>query len=1021
MEIAHISRLIVGKTLKIAVIALFITAGAFPVTAMGHKNNPLREADKLITQKRFAEAFELLLQMARNYEDYFDSAQKRVRVLFRLTQTYNRLAGILLNTAKNNPENLDEILRLSEQLQEIEQAAHSEYTRNVVSQIYISARFSLYSRELTRIMVEARAFLEKKEFISALQTYQSGFELYRKEFLEARPPLDIENTTNENLQKLSAYTESLVQTVPALRAAAAQLTQIEGTAADKNTLQTVFTSLSQEFDKLIQIKQSVAGFDTFFKQEGLTLETQGANKNMVSYLLMLSFLINGRENQPIREGFFGAYDALWESAYSELETKYRLAAETAYQANAQKISAESYSESLVNIQDAFDINTGLQTVLSKYLLFSSTDHKTKVSIFDTQIPGNKAALYLTTVARLKSLTYNKTAANSASAYTALKAKQTYANTLVEWQSGKISLNAALENESKMYAEFHKIGDVLTDALNAAAADIDTVNDYAQTVTITDAAQILALSQNVLQKLLAKLVQDEQASVIRYYTFRNKKLEESIVKLETTLASADELLRGINKTTETGEKYVARYPVEALEKINSTADILQTSMDDAKEIMTSLESEPPRISREQNFIALQSESQALIRRLEAAAAHKTTQNDESLARISTAELLRQEGDQYLVLARESLKQLNFDEARERTGLTAARYSASLDIQESEALRKFWIEELIPLNVEITRIEYETVVGEIRDMLTKARSLYFNGDYVNAEDVLVRASNRWATVSTEPDSELAYWTSLAHGALTLQSGRNIPVTAPLYKPMSQLLNGAQQNYESGLALINSGKTADGERKLRMAKNQISEVRMLFPINHTAGLLDLRIDQILDKENFERTFNMRFTSAVSETRRGSREAYAEMQNLAEIRPEYPGIQRALYQAEIDIGLRTPPSDSSSITRAAELARRAEGMLNAPSQRKQALDLINESLRLNPNSTLAMNIKDRLQVAIARQNAAVIDRSTEQDYLRAVSELQRGNTIIALSIVQRLLQNPANQNSTKIRNLQRRIEAMM
>jgi tetratricopeptide (TPR) repeat protein len=315
----------------------------------------------------------------------------------------------------------------------------------------------------------------------------------------------------------------------------------------------------------------------------------------------------------------------------------------------------------------------------------------------------------------------------------------------------------------------------------------------------------------------------------------------------------------------------------------------------------------------------------------------------------------------------------------------------------------------------------VVVEVRELVTRASAVYFNGDSEASEELLIRAATRWSIVSTTPNPEIAYWLSLARGALSLQSGRVIPETAPLYKSMSQLLTSARKNYEQGLAAINEGRRNEGMRKLKQAKELLYEVRILFPINHDAGILDLRIDQLLDPENFERVFNTRFTTAVAETKRGSREAYADMQNLSEIRPDFPGMRRALYQAEIDIGLRQPPADTTAATRSTDLARRAQTMLNNPEQHAAALELVNEALRINPNSTLAMDVKDRLQVAMARQNVAVIDRTTEQEYIRAVSELQRGNTIIAMSIVQKLLQNPNNRNSVKINELLRRIEAML
>jgi hypothetical protein len=55
------------------------------------------------------------------------------------------------------------------------------------------------------------------------------------------------------------------------------------------------------------------------------------------------------------------------------------------------------------------------------------------------------------------------------------------------------------------------------------------------------------------------------------------------------------------------------------------------------------------------------------------------------------------------------------------------------------------------------------------------------------------------------------------------------------------------------------------------------------------------------------------------------------------------------------------------------------------------------------------------------VLDSYSQDEYTKAVQEFQRGNTLNALAIVQQLLQNPKNRNSTLILELQRRIESVL
>jgi hypothetical protein len=77
-----------------------------------------------------------------------------------------------------------------------------------------------------------------------------------------------------------------------------------------------------------------------------------------------------------------------------------------------------------------------------------------------------------------------------------------------------------------------------------------------------------------------------------------------------------------------------------------------------------------------------------------------------------------------------------------------------------------------------------------------------------------------------------------------------------------------------------------------------------------------------------------------------------------------------------------------------------------------------LNPNNTQAQMTKDQIQTRMSGTRTLVIDSHSEAEYQRAVRELQRGNPLVALSIVEQLLQNPKNRTSTLILQLQQRIQ---
>jgi tetratricopeptide (TPR) repeat protein len=396
---------------------------------------------------------------------------------------------------------------------------------------------------------------------------------------------------------------------------------------------------------------------------------------------------------------------------------------------------------------------------------------------------------------------------------------------------------------------------------------------------------------------------------------------------------------------------------------------------------------------------------------------------SRALAAQAEALRLDGDRLYQEARSALGRNNFDAARDRVLRSGERYDASLAIQESAALRTERDTRLISLGAEIARTENEFVVREVRELVNSARDVYFTGNFDRAEEMLVRAQNRWRVTHLDDDPELRYWITVVRGAQSLRSGRTIPITAPLYAEMSQLLSDARKSYDEGLRLINGNRRRDGLVKFTEARRKAQEVRLMFPVNQEAGLLELRIDQVIDPAAFNESFQRRFNEAVAGTKRGSVESFADLQNLAAINPRYPGISKALSQAEIDMGYRPPPPDSRALARSNELTAAARALIdgNVRAQFPIALEQLNEALSLNPNNSQAMSQKDRVQTLLGGAGSVILSSAAEQQYRRAVQELQQGNTLAALSMVRQLLQEPQNRNSTRLLELQRRIETIL
>jgi tetratricopeptide (TPR) repeat protein len=306
---------------------------------------------------------------------------------------------------------------------------------------------------------------------------------------------------------------------------------------------------------------------------------------------------------------------------------------------------------------------------------------------------------------------------------------------------------------------------------------------------------------------------------------------------------------------------------------------------------------------------------------------------------------------------------------------------------------------------------------------AREVYFEGHFDAAEEYLIRAMNRRRRSNLEEDPEISYWLTIVRGAVTLRAGRVILPTAPLYAEMSQLLSEARKNYNEGIALINGERREEGFARFAESRRKTAEVRLMFPVNQEASLLDLRMDQVIDPAAFNASFQRRLNQAVSGVAQGSVESFAELQNLSQINPGYPGIRGMVVQAEIDLGYRPAPPDPRSLARSGELAATARGIIerNLRSQFPVALEMLNQALILNHSNDQAMSLKDRLQTELGGGGSAVLHSAAEREYQRAVQALQQGNTLVAMTIVRHLLSDAQNQTSRRVLDLQKRIESIL
>jgi tetratricopeptide (TPR) repeat protein len=428
-----------------------------------------------------------------------------------------------------------------------------------------------------------------------------------------------------------------------------------------------------------------------------------------------------------------------------------------------------------------------------------------------------------------------------------------------------------------------------------------------------------------------------------------------------------------------------------------------------------------VLEDSDVASLHASAQAMNGRFDLTRTQGRTLQTTANSQVAQAQSLRRDGERLLTESQAALNSENFDTARERLARAETSYNASLAIEDSTALRQERDNTLRELDLLISSRENAMVIRTVSELLTTANTEYLNGNLEQAEEQLTRAQNMWRRTQTVENQGVTDLLSLIRIARSLRSGRTIPATAPLYADMSQLLSEARRNYEEGRPLINTRNDAEGRARFSAAKVSTQKVRLMYPFNEEAGLLDLRIDRELDPVTFDATFSQRVNTAVAGTRRKDTQAYADLLNLFAINPQYPNRVAIQTQAEIDIGYRKPPPTQEEIAQSNQLTAQARNVIRngVRPQYDAARTWLNQAITLNPNNQAAKDLSNELAGTLVA--TTVFDAETDRKYNQALVYFSQNSYLQSYQLAVEIARDPRYTQNTKITDLLRRLQERM
>lgn len=976
----------------------------------------LEEIDNLIKDTDYSQALIQLSEYLKKYPDQLDFVQKRIDLIMNYRNQYMILANKLLDTMEKEPENAQKKLEIIAQLETVEKNPTEEQLQ-FIKQAKIAAQFTHYRAQFRRITEESSNSVKNGEYSKAIANIQTGFDMYRQEFYETNPKNITDNVTRI-INQINNDCNEFARIQNRLKSAYEQFVNATK-SGDYNDSLSKYSNFDLEMNNLAAIRNRIYSNANSLEETFNNLKRRNPELTEASYLPFIFRFTYGLENDKL-SGIIGSVDTLYKN----------------YVEGAKPFVYSTIISKDIGLIDKSNVNTVKEVDLPMSQLSTISGFlNISISLNDMYKKINSNFKYdVNNLNYVHSMNYAQNIiSNLNQSYQILKDYQDINQTLKEIKRPQDAVQGIRNDDayamqmidcSKKYDECAlKANSLLNEKwftdyqieLNKNSEDKNIVKSYEPNKILE--YKILQNYYSLLNQTLYEVCQSSSSKqwtdTASYFASAAKDI---LGFYEGEYKKADDLLS-------------QRMPKEALDLIqqnNANMESDTKTLISCRDIL--LEASEKLSDKSGDFENAAGQVFDAVEKMN----NLKTYSNNTVATCNSEILLSQrainEADLRYNQALSSFRRKDYSTARRNLELSSTKYKESFDHQESESLRKEVDEKLLALGQRINDAENEIIVAEVRKLKNQAKDEYYNGNFEKAENLLSLAKSRWAiTNGDEEDEEIKNLLVLVETALSMKTGRVIPPTAPLYPEMSQILSIAHQYFNDGSKELRRGKREEGINLLNQSKEKLKEVQLVYPLNQEASLLSLRIDQLIDPENFDQMFVQKLNSAKENYKIASRQqtAYTDLLDLYEIRPNYPGLKNLIYQVEIEIGVRQKPIDNSSIIRSQSLTREAQSIVNSAgnnqTQLRNALSKLDQAIALNPNNDQAILLKDRVQVSLGGRASVVLSSSDEAKYQQAIQELQKNNIVGAYALVEQLLQNPSNRRSAKVLDLQKKVKALL
>lgn len=985
-------------------IILFLLALSLP--AAGRQEDPIRQARELVANGRVNEAILLLEQTVREDPDRIVEAESLMRTIRDIRGEYNVLFELLIDNLVNNPDDITRTLEIIDSMEALDEFPNERVLRQV-EDARVIAQLAYDRSILNDTMDRAKIRLDQGDFRGALELYLSLTDLQRRQF-ESRGYGDIfVNRVNEAIARFEAISTDFLESMqPYQEVGRTVLTRARGgTFAHDSDLFVSFISEAEGIESVLARAETLAQDLAVIRSQ---VPLQFPDQPVDWYLNFREMITRGRADNRDQEGLVYTIRELFEETPTQLADLAAEQTRTIMETALETAEADRFAQAVSLYRNV--LSTARFWERTEVLLARLRD----VTVDPPQISEERSA------EEAVDLIFAKATVDGGRTLLALS------DALTSLRSFELQDNLSLEELLNRKTTTAEVVARILDERETWYAQRGEYRAIPAAYRSEETEVLLAGVSEQMENEFERAVRREQQLAVRIAETRTTEIPETIAGTSDELDQVGPLLEGIEETIESDDETeesaairIVRYPDEARERVQRVDEILDQALLTVTGAQESLASEPEYViagetvgEELERLAALNEELQALVGRAAAV-------NDRAETLITESLEQRDEGFQRIADARAAINALQLDAARNNWNDARDAFFESLELREDAAFRTEADTLIAEVGQELIELENVIVVRRVRELLTQAENQYNQDEYIAARDTLLEAQQTWEQTNVEPNSEINRWLLLATAALNLEEGRELSVSDPLYPVLGNYLSLAREDFNRGLSLYEEGAVAQADRFFDRSIENLRNVRDVRPLNWDARIIELRIVQVRNADEFDEIFASRYNQAISRLEQaGPLEVYSELEVLAEINPDYPGIQNRIRELEIALNLRPDPIDQQRVAEAQQLYRQAQNLsTGSRDQIAVAVSLLEDAVDLNPGNNNVRFLLDQLRIRLGGQATAALSTTDEQQYRRAETLFQQGQVLQALAIAERLLSNPANQGYPPLVELRRRI----